>query len=85
MRLQPGATRDAALVERIRREMRQGARPRHAPARVLAVADLPRTKSGMIVEIALRDVVYGRPVRNVTALANPEALEQVHDRPEPAT
>ena len=57
-------------------------RPRHVPARIVAVTDIPRTKSGKIVELAVRDVVHGRAVKNLEALANPEALEQYRDRPE---
>ena len=56
--------------------------PRHAPAVVLAVDDIPRTRSGKISEIAVRDTVHGRPVKNTAALANPESLAQFRDRPE---
>ena len=73
---------DKALTDRIRAAVRSGASPRHVPARVVAVADIPRTKSGKIVELAVREVVHGRPVKNVEALANPEALEHFRDRPE---
>ena len=52
------------------------------PARILAVADIPRTKSGKIVELAVRDVVHGRAIKNLEALANPEALDNFRDRPE---
>ena len=52
------------------------------PARIVQVTDIPRTKSGKLVELAVRDVVHGREVRNREALANPEALEQFRDRPE---
>jgi acetoacetyl-CoA synthetase len=52
------------------------------PARIVAVRDIPRTKSGKIVELAVREVVHGRAVKNLEALANPEALEQYRDRPE---
>jgi acetoacetyl-CoA synthetase len=64
------------LRERIRRQIRAGASPRHVPARIVQVADIPRTKSGKITELAVREVVHGREVRNKEALANPEALEQ---------
>ena len=53
----------------------KGASPRHVPAKIIAVADIPRTKSGKITELAVRDVVHGRDVKNKEALANPEALE----------
>ncbi|EJB04127.1 hypothetical protein Rleg9DRAFT_2975, partial [Rhizobium leguminosarum bv. trifolii WSM597] len=54
--------------------IRTGASPRHVPAKIIAVADIPRTKSGKIVELAVREVVHNRPVKNQEALANPEAL-----------
>lgn len=82
VRLQPGATFDDDLVRRIRTRIRTGASPRHVPALVLEVADIPRTKSGKIVELAVREVVHGRPVRNQEALANPEALAYFAGRPE---
>ena len=56
--------------------------PRHVPARIVQVAEIPRTKSGKIVELAVRDVVHGREVKNREALANPEALEHFRDRAE---
>ncbi len=85
VRLAPGATLDDALRERIRRALRAELTPRHVPARILAVTDIPRTRSGKISEIAVRAAVEGRPVRNTEALANPEVLEQFRDRPELAT
>jgi hypothetical protein len=63
------------LIDRIRQRIRENTTPRHVPAKVLQVADIPRTKSGKIVELAVRNVVHGRPVKNLEALANPEALE----------
>ncbi|MGH6806128.1 MAG: acetoacetate--CoA ligase, partial [Ensifer adhaerens] len=63
------------LEKAIRNRIRTGASPRHVPAKIIAVADIPRTKSGKIVELAVRDVVHGRPVKNKEALANPEALD----------
>jgi acetoacetyl-CoA synthetase len=63
------------LIAAIKARIRSGASPRHVPAKVIAVADIPRTKSGKIVELAVRDVVHGRPVKNREALANPQALE----------
>ena len=75
VRLREGLTLDDALVARIRDQIRRNASPRHVPAKVIQVADIPRTKSGKIVEIAVRDIVHGRPVKNREALANPEALD----------
>ncbi len=79
VRMQPGEQLDDALVDRIRRAIRTGATPRHVPAKVIAVPDIPRTKSGKIVEIAVRDLVNGREVKNADALANPEALDHFRD------
>ena len=77
-----GETLDETLVDRVKKQIRDNTTPRHVPARVLQVADIPRTKSGKIVELAVRNVVHGRAVKNVEALANPEALEHFRDRPE---
>jgi acetoacetyl-CoA synthetase len=74
VRLKPDVQLDNALREAIRRKIRSGASPRHVPAKIVQVADIPRTKSGKITELAVRDVVHGRPVKNTEALANPEAL-----------
>jgi len=82
VRLREGVVLDDALKERIRREVRTGASPRHVPARIVQVADIPRTKSGKITELAVRDVVHGREVKNKEALANPEALDLYRDLPE---
>ncbi len=82
VRLREGLVLDDALADRIRRQVRANATPRHVPAKILQVGDIPRTKSGKIVELAVRNVVHGRPVKNVEALANPEALEQFRDRAE---
>ena len=82
VRLRPGVRLDDELAARIRDRVRTGASPRHVPARIVAVADIPRTKSGKIVELAVRDVVHGRPVRNREALANPEALDLFAGLPE---
>jgi acetoacetyl-CoA synthetase len=65
----------AELEKEIKTRIRSGASPRHVPAKIIAVPDIPRTKSGKITELAVRDVIHGRPVKNKTALANPEALE----------
>jgi len=73
--LQPGAKLDDELVKKIKKVIREGASPRHVPAKVIAVADIPRTKSNKITELAVREVIHGRPVKNSEALANPEALK----------
>jgi acetoacetyl-CoA synthetase len=82
VRLREGAALDDALRDRIKKRIRENTTPRHVPAAILAVADIPRTKSGKIVELAVRDVVMGRAVKNREALANPEALDLFRDRPE---
>ena len=74
VRLAPAVTLDDDLIKAIRTKIRTGASPRHVPAKIIAVADIPRTKSGKIVELAVREVVHGRAVKNKEALANPEAL-----------
>ncbi len=85
VRLRDGLSLDAALVERIRTHIRTQTTPRHVPAKVLQVTDIPRTKSGKIVELAVRESVHGRDVNNREALANPEALEQFRARAELAS
>lgn len=80
--LREGAVLGEALVQEIKTTIRQNATPRHVPARVVQVPALPRTRSGKIVELAVRNVVHGDPVKNTDALANPEALEHFRDRPE---
>ena len=82
VRLRDGRQLDADLEARIKRHIRENSTPRHVPSRIVQVADIPRTKSGKIVELAVRDVVHGREVKNREALANPEALEQFRNRPE---
>jgi acetoacetyl-CoA synthetase len=82
VRLAPGKTLDEKLVALIKKQVRDGASPRHVPAVILAVADIPRTKSGKITELAVRDIVHGREVKNQEALANPEALNLFRNRPE---
>jgi acetoacetyl-CoA synthetase len=79
VRLKQGATLDEALRDKIRRTIRAGLSPRHVPSRIVAVADIPRTRSGKITELAVREVVHGRPVKNTEALANPEALALYRD------
>ena len=73
--LREGVVFDEGLVQRIRHRVRENCSPRHVPTKVIEVADIPRTKSGKITELAVRDIVHGREVKNKEALANPEALE----------
>lgn len=75
VKLKEGCQLTDNLVQRIKNEIRVNATPRHVPAKILAVADIPRTHSGKITELAVRDVVHGRPVKNMESLANPAALE----------
>ena len=82
VRLQAGHALDAALERRLRDEIRTRASPRHVPAKILSVADIPRTMNGKIVELAVRDAIHGRPIGNRDALANPEALDYFRDRAE---
>jgi acetoacetyl-CoA synthetase len=82
VRLQEGVALDEALQQQIRQVIRANTTPRHVPARIVAVTDIPRTISGKVVELAVRNVVHGEPVKNTDALANPEALEQFRDRME---
>ena len=82
VRLQEGAVLDEALIDRIKKKIRDNTTPRHVPAKVVQVQDIPRTKSGKIVELAVRNVVQAQPVKNVEALANPEALEYFRGRAE---
>jgi acetoacetyl-CoA synthetase len=82
VRLRDGMQLDEALRERIRRQIRANATPRHVPALILQVPEIPRTISGKVVELAVREAVHGRPVKNTDALANPGALEHYRGRPE---
>ncbi len=82
VRLREGHKLDDALTARIKKQIRDNTTPRHVPAIVLEVSDIPRTISGKIVELAVREVIHGRPVKNTDALANPQALDQFKDRPE---
>jgi acetoacetyl-CoA synthetase len=75
VKLRPGVVLDDEIRTRIKTAIRANATPRHVPAKIVAVADIPRTKSGKIVELAVRETVHGRPVKNLEALANPEALQ----------
>jgi acetoacetyl-CoA synthetase len=85
VKLRGNAVLEAPLEERIRHEIRRQASPRHVPARIVAVPDLPRTKNGKVVELAVKAVVHGMPVAHTDALANPQALEYFRDLPELAT
>ena len=80
--LRDGLILDEALIARIRNQIRENTTPRHVPARIVQVTDIPRTRSGKITELAVRDAVHGRPVKNTEALANPQALEQFRNRSE---
>jgi acetoacetyl-CoA synthetase len=82
VRLKPGLKLDEALRQAIRQVIRNNTTPRHVPAKIIQVADLPRTISGKITELAVRNVVHGLPVKNTDALANPEALALFADLPE---
>ncbi len=82
VRLREGLTLDEALTERIRQHIRVNTTPRHVPAKVVQVTDIPRTRTNKIAELAVRNVVHDREVANVGALANPEALDQYRDRSE---
>jgi len=82
VRLRPNESLDDGLRDRIRRQVREGTSPHHVPKVIVQVADIPRTISGKITELAVRDVIHGRPVKNTDALANPEALEQFRHLPE---
>jgi acetoacetyl-CoA synthetase len=80
--LNPGWELNAELESAIRTRIREDCSPRHVPARILRVSDIPRTKSGKIVELAVRDAIHGLDTTNAAALANPDALAQYRDRPE---
>jgi acetoacetyl-CoA synthetase len=77
--LQPNLILDDALIAKIRRTIREKCTPRHMPAKVIQVAEIPRTKSGKIVELAVREVVHNRAVKNIHSLANPDALDLYRD------
>jgi len=82
VKLREGLLLDDALSKRIKAVIRENTTPRHVPAKILQVGDIPRTKSNKIVELAVRNIVHGEPVKNVEALANPEALEYFRNRAE---
>ena len=85
VKLREGEALDENMINRIKKRIRDNATPRHVPDKVLQVADIPRTKSGKIVELAVREVVHGRAIKNLEALANPEALDYFRDRAELAS
>ena len=82
VRLRDGVALDADLEGRIKGTIRANTTPRHVPAKIIAVPDIPRTVSGKITELAVRDMIHGRTVKNTDALANPEALEHYRDLPQ---
>lgn len=82
VRLKEGLTLNNELQDRLKQEIRAKATPRHVPALICAVSDIPRTRSGKITELAVRDIIHQRPVKNTEALANPEALELFKNIPE---
>jgi acetoacetyl-CoA synthetase len=81
IRLRDGIKLDAALEAKIKARIRENTTPRHVPAKIIQIADIPRTVNGKITELAVRNVVHGRPVKNKEALLNPEALELYRDLP----
>jgi acetoacetyl-CoA synthetase len=79
VRLKDGLALDDVLKDKICRTIRAGASPSHVPAKIVQIADIPRTRSGKLTELAVRDVVHGRPVKNIEAIANPQALDYYKD------
>lgn len=79
VRLKPGESLTDDIQDRIRKQIRIGASPRHVPAKIIPIMDIPRTKSGKITELAVRDIIHGRKIKNIEALANPEALDLYKD------
>ena len=82
VRLRDGLSLDPALTEKIKQQIRVNTTAAYAPAKVIQVSDIPRTRSGKLVELAVRDVVHNLPVKNIEALANPEALDLYRNLPE---
>ena len=80
--LQDGVRLDDELIDKIKQTVRAKCTPRHVPAKVIQVAEIPRTKSGKIVELAVREVVHDRPVKNLGSLMNPEALDHYRNLPQ---
>jgi acetoacetyl-CoA synthetase len=85
VRLKAGVELTEGLASAIRAAIRTQTTPRHVPARIIAVPDIPRTLSGKLTELAVRNVIHGLPVKNVDALANPQALEHFRNLPELAS
>ena len=82
VKLVDGLDLDDELIQKIKLQIRKNTTPRHVPAKVLQVQDIPRTKSGKIVELAVRSIVHGETIKNIEALANPEALDEYASRSE---
>ena len=82
VRLRDGQALDETLTSRIKEKIKLGASPRHVPARIVAVADIPRTISGKIVELAVKNIIHGEAVNNLSALANPQALKLFENLPQ---
>ena len=76
VRLNENSNLTEQLIDKIKTKIRTGASPRHVPAKIITVQDIPRTKSGKIAELAVRDLIHNKPINNITALANPECLEE---------
>jgi acetoacetyl-CoA synthetase len=85
VKLRDGQSLSEELSAKIKKRIRDNTTPRHVPAKILQVQDIPRTKSGKIVELAVREMVHGRAVKNIEALANPEALDSFKNRSELTT
>ncbi len=82
VRMRAGLTLDDRVADEIRMQLRRGASPRHVPAKILEVTDIPRTRNGKLSELAVRDAIHGIAAANLDALANPECLAEFRDRPE---
>ena len=82
VKLKDALALDEALITKIKQQIRQNTTPRHVPAKVVQVSDIPRTKSGKIVELAVRNMVHNEPIKNSESLANPEALKEYQNRTE---
>jgi acetoacetyl-CoA synthetase len=80
--MRDGSSLDDDMKDRIRKIIRQNTTPRHVPAKIVAVPEIPRTISGKIVELAVRNIVHDKPVMNTDALLNPQALEHFRNIPE---
>ena len=80
VKLRDGLSLDTALIDKVKNQIKKNTTPRHVPAKVLQVQNIPRTKSGKIVELAVRQTVHGETVKNAEALANPEALAEYKNR-----